>query len=166
MTKSNGTISIAAENRALRALQWVGNNGITYKLGAGGRTPAQLPYVKGEGELDCSGFVAWCCGYDRFQEGLGWINTDALEKLSDTSTSFIRVSSDEVAAGDIVVYGAGAKIGHTGIVVAVGSRPDVENKASYWVAHCRGPVGRNPGVVLTDGGPFVGKGARFVRWVG
>jgi len=63
---------------------------LPYILGGGGRNPGALTpatdVYRDDGTLvgrgcDCIGFVAWCCGFDRFQRGFpyygGWINCDS-----------------------------------------------------------------------------------------
>lgn len=55
--------------RIQRARSSVGT-GIRYGLGQGGRYPND-PHPTRNGLLDCSGFIAWCIGIDRYQGDKG-----------------------------------------------------------------------------------------------
>lgn len=106
---------------------------IIYKLGAGGMDEKyQLPTR--DGKCDCSGFVCWVLGLSRktkipFYQPGGWIYTDSMvEDINRNAGIFDRLAIPEV--GCIVVYGAGKKIGHVGIV------SEVENGKMKKVIHC------------------------------
>ena len=110
------------------------NKGIRYKLGSGGMNPS-LPLPTSNKLCDCSGFVCWVLGLSRettipFYKKLGgWIYTDSMvSDINSPSGIFERITTPEV--GCIVVYGAGAQIGHVGIVSEV-----VNGKMSK-VIHC------------------------------
>lgn len=102
-----------------------------YCLGAGGKNPTgELPWsvcakpsFHSHAKLyskpifcDCSGFVCWCLGLPRHNSDDTWNNTDHLEYLASKHP----VAWKDAQVGDVVVYGAGAAIGHTGIVSRVG----------------------------------------------
>jgi LysM repeat protein len=109
------------------------NKGTRYCLGFGGTKPsASLPYQAGTckktgitGNLcDCSGFVCWVLGLSRkttipfYQKYGGWIYTDSMEAdVKSNAGIFEKIDVPEV--GCIVVFGAGEKIGHVGIVSEV-----------------------------------------------
>ncbi len=109
--------------------------GIRYKLGGGGMKPdAALPDA-GSGICDCSGFVCWVLELPRLNNQAfykrygGWINTDSMEDdILSTSGIFNQLSQPTV--GCIVVYGAGSKIGHVGIV------SEVKDGQMTKVIHC------------------------------
>lgn len=135
MIKSYGRLSLTAEQAATRAAGKVrevkaGLNAY-YKLGTGGRNPNAGP-LNTLGQADCSGFVAWACGYDRFQGYHGsqerWVNTDAILYAAYPSAvddgfeteagmdvgpdgkmigMFRRIGKhDAIKPGDILVYGS------------------------------------------------------------
>ena len=99
------------------------NKGIRYKLGQGGMNPsAELPTANKL--CDCSGFVCWVIGVSRktdipfYKKHGGWIYTDSMvADINSNAGIFEKITTPE--PGCIVVYGAGAKIGHTGIVSKV-----------------------------------------------
>lgn len=159
-----------ADVRVSRALSQVGSG--RYKLGSGGTDPTAATPFSRAGFCDCSGLVAWACGYPRKimlgdDEGTGadWWNTDALlaEARHGEFWTIVPAGSGYLA-GDVVVYpsvdldrdGKRDLIGHTGLVVEGG--PLI---ATCRVVHCR-PArnGKGPAVVRTTGDPFVGKATR------
>lgn len=110
------------------------NKKIRYKLGAGGIDPA-LALPTANKLCDCSGFVCWVLGIARqtsipyYKKFGGWIYTDSMEAdIKDSAGIFERLSTPE--PGCIVVYGAGNKIGHVGIV------SEVANGKMTKVIHC------------------------------
>lgn len=104
-----------ALERAKRAREW--RPRIRYKLGRGGRQPLNLSPAQ-DRYLDCSGFVMWCLGLDR-KEGNFWWNTDSI--LHDALHERHRFQAIPVSVpGAVVVYGAGGKIGHIGLVTEPG----------------------------------------------
>lgn len=124
-------VSPAIVDRAKSAM----GKGIRYKLGSGGMQPeAKLP--KGpDNKCDCSGFVCWVLGISRktdfpfYRKFGGWIFTDSME-ADVKSSSGIFESLDAPEPGCIVVFGAGNKIGHVGIV------SEVERGRMKKVIHC------------------------------
>jgi hypothetical protein len=99
------------------------NKGIRYKLGSGGMNP-KLALPSSNKLCDCSAFVCWVLGISRkteipyYSKFGGWIYTDSM--VADVHSNvgiFEKISVPEV--GCIVVYGAGDKIGHVGIVSKV-----------------------------------------------
>ena len=110
------------------------NKGIRYKLGDGGITPtASLPTANKR--CDCSGFVCWVYGLSRkttipfYNQFGGWIFTDSMEAdVKSQAGIFEKLNIPEV--GCMVVYGAGNKIGHVGIV------SELANGQMKKVIHC------------------------------
>jgi hypothetical protein len=99
------------------------NKGIRYKLGKGGmNATSKLP---DDGKLcDCSGFVCWILGISRktnfpfYKKFGGWIFTDSMvEDINSSSGIFDKLHTP--VPGCIVVFGAGPKIGHVGLVSEV-----------------------------------------------
>lgn len=162
-----------------------------YGLGCGGRDPAAVSPLgayqphKGEAEAvtkarralgpvwcDCSGFLAWCWSESRHDPDDGedeiggdWIYTDALEADARGKQRFARrVLPPAVRPGDGLVYGAGAKVGHCAIVVAV--KPVVRSFADVTVVHCHGPSGKGPAITRATGGLWDRKGGIAIRRVG
>ncbi len=108
--------------------------GIKYKLSQGGMDPTKSSPTQ-NGLCDCSGFVCWILGLSRkttipyYKKFGGWIYTDSIvEDIKSTQGIFERLDTPEV--GCIVVYGAGAKIGHVGLV------SEVKNGKMTKVIHC------------------------------
>lgn len=124
------TITNSIIERAKSAI----NKGIRYKLGSGGTNPAAtLPTANKL--CDCSGFVCWVLGLSRkttipfYNQFGGWIFTDSMEAdVKSQAGIFEKLNTPEV--GCIVVYGAGNKIGHVGIV------SEVLNGQMKKVIHC------------------------------
>ncbi len=120
---------------------------IGYQLGNGGRRPlARHPgkawrptkTVRERAGLwcDCSGFVSWCCGLDRYQprDSLlsryngGWISTDAIVYDAQRPRSrggwFVQVPPHMVEPGDLVVYGDDEDDeGHVAVVSEFAANP-------------------------------------------
>jgi murein DD-endopeptidase MepM/ murein hydrolase activator NlpD len=110
------------------------NVGIKYKLGSGGMDPS-LKQPTSNKLCDCSGFVCWVFGISRkstipfYKKFGGWIYTDSMvEDINSQAGIFEKLNIPEV--GCIVVYGAGSKIGHVGIV------SEVVNGKMTKVIHC------------------------------
>lgn len=106
--------------------------GTLYVLGAGGRDPAAAR--PGE-TCDCSGFVAWVYGIDRFLPSSrnqrsaipryldgAWFETSALAADARSPFGFVaEVAWAEAQPGDMLVWGdKGAGQGHVGLVTEVG----------------------------------------------
>ena len=136
-----------------------------YQLGLGGRDPnAQTPFQSGFS--DCSGFVAWCIGLDRYQperiDG-GWIETTAVaHDAAFTQRMFEMVKRAE--PGDIIVYpDRDGRQGHVGIVSEA-----AENGSASQVIHCSMGNYRTLGVAVAETGPdvFTHHGAIVVRFKG
>lgn len=161
---------------ALRAFSQVGRP-IKYKLGAGGREPLALSPADHDGLCDCSGFVSWCVGLDRYQPRSlllvkfngGWISTSAIvfDALHPRSESgwFTRIERPEL--GCVVAYpdtgkGKAKKQGHTGIVSAF----NFAGPGSLKVIHCSSSNSRRgPAVQETRGEFFLAhQGVTFARF--
>jgi LysM repeat protein len=127
------TVSATADTLINRARSAI-NKQIRYKLGAGGMDP-DAPLPTGGKFCDCSGFVCWVLGISRkssipfYKQHGGWIYTDSMvADINSQSGIFEKINIPE--PGCIVVYGAGNKIGHVGLVSAV------EKGAMKKVIHC------------------------------
>ena len=160
-----------------RARSMVGQG--RYCLGAGGRDPAAArpfgPCAKpdvhthehaGPVFADCSGFVAWCVQHRRVvdvdpgpKRDDVWFYTDTLE--ADAGPRPIKgdlgdgVPWAQAEPGDLIVYGAGPKIGHVGIVSAS------DHTGPTKVIHCQ--ASKTPAVVETSAALFKAKGAVILR---
>ena len=106
-------------NRARSAI----NKGIRYELGKGGMN-ATAKFPDDRKLCDCSGFVCWILGISRktnfpfYKKFGGWIFTDSMvEDINSSSGIFEKLHVP--VPGCIVVYGAGPKIGHVGLVSEV-----------------------------------------------
>ena len=117
------------------------NQKIRYKLGSGGIDP-DLALPTANKLCDCSGFVCWVLGISRqskipyYKKFGGWIYTDSMEAdIKDSAGIFERLTTPE--PGCIVVFGAGNKIGHVGIVSEVASGKMAK------VIHCSSGNDRN-----------------------
>jgi hypothetical protein len=84
--KSNGRVELTRTEAVERAVACSKDKGSFYGLGRGGRDPkARRPYDS-KGRVDCSGFVSWALGFDRYQHFIGiygvpedwWWSTDGL----------------------------------------------------------------------------------------
>jgi len=143
------------------------NSAIAYKLGSGGMHPNDALPSK-DGLCDCSGFVSWVLGLSRqttipfYKRYGGWIFTDSMvADVESASGIFERLHSPE--PGCIVVYGAGKKIGHVGIV------SEVANGVMKKVIHCSSGNSRTfAGRSIQETGPAVFNRADTVwgRFVG
>lgn len=123
----------------LRALSAVGQ-GTKYVLGAGGRRPgdslpgrihrpdAGNPYPF---ECDCTGFLAWCYGVDRYVENWlptyeagDWFESTALFRDARSPFGFVtEVPWIGAQAGDFLVYPDDRekeRQGHVGVVATLG----------------------------------------------
>lgn len=167
-----------------RARSMIGER-LNYVLGAGGRnpralTPASTITVGGleRTGCDCSGFVAWVLGYDRYQPDDfdymgGWISTDGMLGKWDKTKECWTPDPDwfelleAPTPGCLVVYGAvdldhdGQKerIGHVGIV----SHCDpVWSHTTNRVIHCSAQRVK-PGFAVQETNGEVWKRAALVR---
>lgn len=150
-----------------------------YKLAKGGRARFWTTGGWRDEKLrcDCSGFVAWCCGTDRYRPDIpfykraagGWISTTSMVRDANSPRNatglFTRV--DVPMPGDVVVYGdKGGTQGHCGIVSDVLDH----KRASVWqlisVIHCApGNYRRTGDAIQETSGAFFGpKGAIFARY--
>ena len=98
-----------------------------YALREGGRDPfAAHPGAK----CDCSGFVAWCYGVDRFLDNAGvphldgrpWFETTTIAADAISPFGFVaEIDWTNALPGDLLVWGdRNGKQGHIGIVSVVG----------------------------------------------
>jgi len=134
-----------------------------YGLGSGGRVPSAATPLDASGRCDCSGFVAWALGIDRYQPGRvaggDWVETTAV--CRDAMAGFGLFShTTEPEPGDVIVYpDKGRKQGHIGVVVAVDGGK-VTN-----VVHCA--ASHRPGAIKETGPEvFLRNGAITARFIG
>ena len=136
-------------NRAKSAI----GKGIKYKLGSGGMKP-ELILPTADKQCDCSGFICWVFKISRktdipfYQKFGGWIFTDSMEAdIKSMSGIFNRIETPEI--GCIVVYGAGNKIGHVGIV------SEVKDGKMTKVIHCSSGNNKKFGDAIQETSPVV-----------
>jgi hypothetical protein len=165
----------------MRALSLVGRGGQyelgtgDYRPSAAGGASVDLPWTPaGSGALgsDCAGFaLSWCYKVARHRPGFNlgpWSSiahdvncNSAIEDADHAQDLFVRATGS-VQAGDLIAYPTimvpghpQPFIGHVAIVVGVTraaafdrARPDY---SLLDVAQCRGPNGRAPAVIASDG---------------
>jgi LysM repeat protein len=146
------TASVNPTDLITRAKLVIGK-GIRYKLGSGGMSPEKNSPATNN-LCDCSGFVCWVLGISRetdnpfYKKFGGWIYTDSMEAdVNSNSGIFERLQTPEIGA--IVVYGAGAKIGHVGIV------SEVSEGEMKKVIHCSAGNDRAFKDSIQETGPLV-----------
>jgi len=133
-----------------RARSAIGN-GVVYVLGAGGRTPGSTsPAARITSEAgvaagcDCSGFVAWCLGVDRYLPtwlphylGGEWFETTAVFRDAKSPYGFVsEVPWAAALPGDVIVYGDhrdAAGVTHEG---HIGLVSEVTENGPVSVIHC------------------------------
>jgi len=152
--KSNGRVELTRDEAVERALGCAGDKDCYYGLGRGGRDPRSLTPYDAKFRVDCSGFVSWTLGFDRFQVFTGifgapeewWWSTDGI--WQDASPYdfwgprwFRKVTKAEpVLPGDVLVYPDSRvngvnKQGHTGPIVEV--LPGFKRGKAGWHEHLR-----------------------------
>ena len=152
---SNLSLKLTRQEAVQRALSQVGQG--RYDLGAGGRNPSnKSPFGAprsarnkdkgGRDWCDCSGFIAWCLGYDRVQnlgtkEELWYSCREIISDSYHDNPKLFSQFKGIVNPGDIIVYGPKGKMkwGHIGIVTKV--LPGfVRGSHDWWkfveVTHC------------------------------
>lgn len=158
--------------RSMLGYKVLGQHPIRYQLGAGGRNPdAPHPAVYRDGRwaCDCSGLAAWCLGIDRYQPEFprfgGWINTDSMLASARAGEGWFEFV-DRPRPGDLVVYGAGAAVGHVGVVVKVPVGWQRRDWRRLRVVHCSAGLDRRRGHAIGETGarPWASRNARFVRY--
>src|SRR5687767_609431 len=134
-----------------------------YWLGAGGFDPnAPTPGSKS----DCSGYVCWMLGRSRVTTNPlymkfngGWVNTDGMIHDAKSCLGFFT-QIPEPKVGCLLVYGGAAskaprKIGHVGIVTAVGGVEHDYTGDVLRVRHCSMGNYRRTGDAIQETGPEV-----------
>lgn len=151
-----------AVDRAMSAFRWQkdmrhAGGVVRYGLGRGGKHPdAAHPFeqaANGSWRLDCSGFVAWCYNISRLNDGV-WFYTDQIEADARGQVQGdlgFGVEWADRAAGDVLVYGAGDRVGHMGLVIQAGQ-----------AIHCA--AGKHNGIVATTDEVFSQLGAVVFRF--
>ena len=147
----------ARRARALeRARSMVGRG--KYHLGSGGKDPKAADPFDADGTCDSSGFQAWCFELPRESDEGVWFYTDALEADARGQVKGDLgdgVPWEQAQPGDLVVYGAGPKTGHVGMISAV------NNLGPTAAIHCRS--GSLPAVVETGVLHFKARSAVILR---
>ena len=98
----------------------------SYHLGAGGDNPNHNNCLSPQAQCDCSGFVCFCLGLDRYQRDLykklgGYLSTAAMVSDANTYQILFRRTA-EPKPGDLIIYpslynhGRRMHIGHVGIL--------------------------------------------------
>lgn len=141
-----------------------------YKLGAGGRAPSlKLPDI----ELDCSGFVAWALGVDRYLpngsipyiDNGAWFECTNVFKDALSPYGFVaHVDLRQAVAGDLLVWpDRGSVQGHIGIITSI------DSKQGMLVTHCSSGNFKKYGDAIqeTDAKIFLDHGAiaAAVSWL-
>lgn len=155
-----------------RALSVIGLG--IYGLGRGGRRPLASTPLDALGRCDCSGFVAWCHGLDRYQPGQiagDWLSCDLVHAdATGPRRMWRRVEVADVQPGDALVYpgrhvnGRRVAIGHCAVVV---ERPAVvRSLAEVGAVHCHGPSGHSPAIARASGDLWARRGGIAIRRVG
>lgn len=144
--------------------------GTHYQLGAGGRDPSNdSPGAK----CDCSGFVAWSLGIDRFLpndgiphlSGRDWFETTSIYDDARSPFGFVaEVPWTSARPGDVLVWpDRGRSQGHIGLVASV------DHTGPTSVVHCstgndrrtQDAVAETPADIFRRNGALVGR----VAWV-
>lgn len=129
---------------------------------------------------DCSGFVAWALGFDRFQPKDrfpsygGWVNTDSMISDAKRSGSFFELLTAP-EWGCLVVSPSKykrvdgrrkrVKVGHVGMVVGPLPAEWGDNWDDLRVVHCSSSNSRRGGAIQeTSGSGFRGRGV-FLRYL-
>lgn len=155
----NQPVHVTPAEVVRRARSMVGHG--VYALGVGGRNPSQ-PEPFQNGKCDCSGFVAWALGLDRFVADRlpgDWIETTRVyNDALTTHRMFVRVTAGR-RPGDVIVYGDYASHqGHIGIVSEVDPRGRVTK-----VVHCTAKTDGLGAIRETDPTVFLRHGAIVAR---
>lgn len=141
--------------------------GVRYKLGAGGRDPTAATPANAAGLCDCSGFAAWANHHDRKRSDGTWSYTDSIEADARKPGGYYERILVPVP-GCVIVYGAGPKVGHVGIVSVVAPLAEITTMTrrqvlrAILVIHCAGrdrgrtSDGRRSAIIETDGVAFGG----------
>lgn len=154
----NLPVSVTRSDVVTRARSAIGQG--KYKLGQGGRVPRNpAPFV--DEMCDCSGFVAWCLGIDRYQPGKvsggDWIETTQVYvDAQDDAGLFVRTMVPR--PGDVIVYpDRKGKQGHIGVV------SEVEDGKVSKVIHCASS-NKNGAVQETGPDVFIARSAITARF--
>ena len=164
----NHPVPVTASDVVVRARSMVGKG--KYKLGKGGRAPSNpTPFV--EEQCDCSGFVAWCLGIDRYQPGKvaqgDWIETTAVVKDATHYGGTFSLIPYNHRPGDVIVYGdlfRGKKKvgeGHIAIVETVD-----ENGKALMTIDCASSRGATGAVNRRSAAFFFARNAIVARFKG
>lgn len=151
--KSYGISEITRAGAVSRAVQAASDRGYAYKLGAGARNPEapdcySTKTYGGRRAVDCSGYISWCLGFDKFvgysvpigprEEDEVWVYTDTIQQDAILTNGYfprhgfsrkfrLLRPGETVLPGDVVVYDSrypsgGERIpGHCGIITEVGA---------------------------------------------
>ena len=173
MSKPRGMILPMTRTEAVARARSQAGKRIKYSLSRGGKYPDEPIGDR----CDCSGFTAWCLGFDRlqpngFESRGGYASTDAmLHDAAHAQQYFEEVV--EPLPGDLVVYGSKytngkrVAVGHCGVVVSV-----AQDGRNAWerakVIDCASRHYKRLGFAVAeapDGRLWGNKGGKFLRYV-
>lgn len=166
-----------AEEAVARARKALTQGG-EYKLGAGDyRRSWTNPWTGTPPASDCSGFaISWCWRIPRYRPGFGsqrsvvdWVNSDsAIDDARHRQELFAEVFHPR--PGDLIAYPSvrinGKRlIGHVGLVEHVPDNwlLDRSKWAELTIIQCKGPTGRKPAVIRTDGSLWDRRDAKWPK---
>jgi hypothetical protein len=124
---------------------------------------------------DCSGFVCWALGLDRFQPqgAVEWLSTDGmLQDAAGPRERFVEVDGPELGA--VVVYGGlwnegkRVRVGHVGLVTGLPPEWDPEVRdcwARLSVTHCSSSMSKAGAAIAETNGLTWWRRGRFLRRV-
>ncbi len=140
------------------------------------RHPADYSYAFKTPTCDCSGFVAWCLGFDRFQEATfsqfsGWVSTDSMIiEARRKGAWFEEIRFPELGA--LVVtpgvrrHGRRIRVGHVGMMTGLPAEWDPAEPpwTDLIVTHCSSSNSRLTGGAIRTTGWSSGGGV-FLRYL-
>jgi hypothetical protein len=143
--------------------------GIRYELGFGGRQPSKTRPDE-DGRCDCSGFVAWCFGFDRYirnpfyanlngENGRGWFETTAAWEDIGEPVGILRPLKNPLVGALVVYPDQSGKQGHMGIVSGV------SNRVACQVIHCSSSASnRGDAISESPAAPFINQRNTRYGW--
>jgi hypothetical protein len=157
----NPPVVVTLPDIVRRARSVIGHG--SYGLGRGGRVPHNPTPFDADGYCDCSGFVAWSCGVDRYQPQLRGEYVETTNIVRDAfHTARLFMHAAVGVPGYIIVY-PDREIpnpakpremitvqGHVGIVSAVDTRGRVTK-----VIHCSSGNEKHRGYAIAETEPTV-----------
>lgn len=143
---------------------------IRYRLGRGGRRPNDATPAQ-ENQCDCSGYIAWCLGFDRFIRNpfyaringeagsdRGWFETSAAHQDAQATTGILRQLSAPVPGAIAVYPDSNGREGHIGIVT------QVRDGRPTHIIHCASSHPARRAVQENAGTPFINNRNTIYAW--